>query len=259
MSGFSMSSEPTERFSGRVQDYVRYRPGYPDAVVAVLREEVGLSPGWVVADVGSGTGLSARPFLEHGNAVHGVEPNPDMRRAAETLLAGQSGFRSVSGRAEATTLPDRSVELVLVAQAFHWLDPVAARREFLRILRSGGWVALCWNTRRTATTPFLRGYERLLDRHGTDYARVRHDRDVRSRVSGFYGGAYTERRLYNEQLLDLEGLRGRILSSSYTPAEGDPGRADLERGIRQLFHSHADDGLVRIQYDLEIYVGRLAG
>lgn len=254
-----MSSEPTERFSGRVQDYVRYRPGYPDAVVDVLGEEAGLSPGWVVADVGSGTGLSARPLLDHGNVVHGVEPNADMRRAAETLLAEEPGFRSVAGRAEATTLPAGSVDLVLVAQAFHWLDPAAARAEFLRILRPGGCVALMWNTRRTAATPFLRGYERLLERHGTDYARVRHDRDVRSRVSGFFGGAHTERRLYNEQLLDLDGLRGRILSSSYTPAEGDAGRADLERDIRRLFHSHADEGLVRIQYDLEIYVGRLDG
>lgn len=252
-----MSGEPTERFSGRVQDYIRYRPGYPEAVVAVLREEVGLSHGWVVADVGSGTGLSALPFLKHGNAVYGVEPNAQMRRAAETLLADHPGFRSVDGRAEATTLPDRSVELILVAQAFHWLEPVAARGEFQRILRPGGWVALIWNTRRTETTPFLRDYERLLQRHGTDYMRVRHDRDVRSRVSGFFGGAYRERRLYNEQLLDLEGLRGRMLSSSYTPAEGDPARAGIEHEIRGLFHRHAQEGVVRIEYDVDIYLGRL--
>lgn len=115
-------ADSAERFSGRVADYLKYRPGYPEELLAFLRSECGLVPGSVVADVGSGTGKLAELFLSGGNTVFGIEPNAEMRLAAERLFSGRSGFHSVAGRAEATTLPDSSVDLVAVGQAFHWFD-----------------------------------------------------------------------------------------------------------------------------------------
>lgn len=257
------AADPTRRFTSRVDDYVRSRPGYPDAILDVLREDVGLAPDHVVADLGAGTGLSAEPFLRAGHTVLGVEPNDAMRAAADARLASRPGWRAVAGSAEATGLEPASVDGVVAAQAFHWFDIEAARREALRILRpttagagGPGWAALLWNTRRTDETPFLRAYEALLLEFGTDYQAVRHDRRQEARVRAFFGGPGRRRVLDNAQRLDLEGLRARLLSSSYTPGEGDPGRVPMLDRLDAIFREHAREGTVEIRYDLEVYSGR---
>jgi ubiquinone/menaquinone biosynthesis C-methylase UbiE len=154
--------DSTERFSSRVEHYVRYRPGYPPEVLELLKSECGLTADSVIADVASGTGIFTRLLLENGNRVFGVEPNDDMRRAGEEFLAGYPRFTSVAGTAEATTLADHSVDLVTAAQAAHWFNFEKARREFVRILKSGGWTVLLWNDRRIEATAFLRDYEQLV-------------------------------------------------------------------------------------------------
>lgn len=246
---------PTERFRDRVENYVRYRPGYPAAVLDVLRELAGLTPDTPVADVGSGTGISAELLLRNGNPLAGVEPNAEMRAAAERLLAAYPRFRSVAGTAEATTLPDAGVGLVVAGQAFHWFDRERARAEFARILRPGGTVALMWNTRRT-DTPFLRDYEDLLRRLGTDYGAVAHTNITPDVFAGFFaGGRYVRRVLPNEQVFDLDALTGRTLSSSYVPPPGHPKHAPLLAALGRLFAEHQAGGVVRFLYDTEVYVG----
>lgn len=247
--------KPTERFSDRVEDYARFRPGYPPGVLETLRRETGLASHHVVADLGSGTGLSALLFLEHGNAVFGVEPNRDMRAAAERLLAGWPGFRSVAGTAEATTLAAGSVDLAVAAQAFHWFDPGATRAEVVRILKPGGWAALLWNTR-TGSTPFLREYDALLVRFGTDYQRIRHDRIGDDVLARFFGSAVLRRTVPNAQSLDLESLTGRLLSASYSPPAGHPDREPMLRALESLFQRHQEAGRVRFEYETRLYLGR---
>jgi SAM-dependent methyltransferase len=247
--------DATRRFSDRVADYVRYRPGYPDELLHCLRHDFGLSAETTVADVGSGTGISSAFLLRSGCTVFGVEPNDGMRAAAEEQLACQARFRSVAGSAEATTLPDRSVDLVAAGQAFHWFDRDAARVEFARILRPGGVAVLFWNSRSADGTPFLRGYERLLQEYGTDYAEVNHRRIDAESLRSFFGGPVASRVFANAQTLDCDGLRGRLLSSSYTPAEGHPDRAPMLRELRALFDGHQRDGVVRIEYETDLYVG----
>jgi SAM-dependent methyltransferase len=245
------------RFSDRVGHYVHYRPGYPLEVVGFLRERGVLRDGSVVADVGSGTGISAELFLGKGCMVYGVEPNAEMRWAAERLLPPRfPSFRSVNGSAEATTLADASVDVVVAAQAFHWFDVEKARVEFRRILRPGGRVVLLWNTRRTAASAFLEAYERLLNEYGTDYRRVRHDNASQERVAAFFGHAHFDvARILNEQAFDLAGLEGRLMSSSYAPAPGHPRHEPMLRALRGIFHEFEESGRVRFLYDTEVYVG----
>lgn len=251
-----MTGDAKERFSDRVDNYVRYRPGYPEALPRVLEEETGLDPSWIVVDVGSGTGISTEPFLSYGCTVFAVEPNAEMREAAERLLGDRPGFRSVAGSAEATGLDSASVDLAVAGQAFHWFDPAEAREEMRRILREPKWVSLFWNTRRTHGNDFLREYEELLERFGTDYGAVRHE-GQRDRVDAFFGGDYELRVEPNEQVLSQAGLRGRILSSSYMPAPGHPDYEAMLTAVDELFVRHALEGAVRLTYDTEIYVGRL--
>jgi SAM-dependent methyltransferase len=181
-----------------------------------------------------------------------------MRAAAERLLASYPKFHSIDGMAEATTLRDNSVDAVVAAQAFHWFDPVKTGVECRRILKAGRWAVLLWNARRLDSTTFLREYESLLKKHGTDYAQVRHENVDESRLDLFFGpGQWRKRMVDNEQQLTLEGLRGRALSSSYVPADGDPAQAALLSELDDLFAREQRDGHVVIEYDAEIYFGRL--
>jgi SAM-dependent methyltransferase len=251
-------SDPTRRFANRVEAYVKYRPGYPAAVVSLLEHECGLVRGSRIADVGSGTGILSEIFLKHGNRVFGVEPNREMREAGERLLAGYPAFVSVEGRAEATTLADRSVDFVTAGQAFHWFDRSVARREFVRIVRSEGWVVLIWNVRRKDSTPFLRSYERLLLTYSVDYEIVDHDRVTDAVIAAFFHpGSFSLRTLENRQVFDYPGLEGRLLSSSYVPGPGHPKHAPMLAELAKIFAAHQEGGTVSLDYDTKIYFGRL--
>lgn len=251
---------PAARFSDRVADYVKARPTYPRAVTDVLRDATGLRDGWVVADVGCGTGISARLLLDAGCHVVGVEPNDAMRAAADAALAGERRWRSVAAPAEATTLGGASVDLVVAAQAFHWFDGSAARREFRRILRGARPVALIWNDRKAGGTPFLDGYESLLETFGTDYSTVNHRNVGDGGVAAFFTpAAFTKTVLPNAQQLDLAGLLARLASSSYMPAPGHPRHAAMVDAAKALFDRTNTDGIVEILYETQVYVGRLSG
>src|SRR6202142_258249 len=173
-----MSKSPTARFSDRVENYVRYRPGYPPEVLDLLRDQCGLQPTHVVADIASGTGLFTKLLLENGNSVYAVEPNAEMREMGAHVLEGYERLVTVSGTAEETTLASASVDFVTAAQAAHWFDLPRTRKEFVRILRTGGWCVLIWNERLTEGTPFLRVNEQLLLTYGTDYKAGRHERQI---------------------------------------------------------------------------------
>jgi SAM-dependent methyltransferase len=255
-----MTSDPTRRFSSRVEAYIKYRPDYPADLVRLLREKHGLSMSTVIADVGSGTGILAQNFLANGNEVFGVEPNREMREAGERLLAQHARYHSVDGTAEATALPDASVDLVTAGQAFHWFDRDRARAEFSRILRPGGQVALVWNDRLLDATPFLVAYEALLRRYGTDYAAVNNKDACGDDViqAFFAGGELATYALPNRQLFDLEGLRGRLLSSSYAPEEGHPNHAPMMAALEAIFREHAEEGRVAFLYETRLFCGRLA-
>jgi SAM-dependent methyltransferase len=254
----SSPPDPTGRFSDRVANYVAFRPGYPEALFEALQREVGLSAGSIVADVGSGTGISTEMLLRIGCIVYAVEPNTAMRAAAETRFSGETRFHSVAARAESTTLADASVDAVAAGQAFHWFDRPHTRREFARILRLGGRVVLFWNTRRVYGTPFLEGYEALLVKYGTDYKQVTHRNIDGAALAAFFGGPFESRVFAQEQVLDRDGLRGRILSSSYAPGPDHPWHEAMVAALDQLFETHQQDGRVRVVYDTELFFGPLS-
>jgi SAM-dependent methyltransferase len=250
-------SDTVERFSNRVANYVKYRPGYPAEMMDFFRERLGLERGSVVADVGSGTGLSARPFLEAGCTVYGVEPNAAMREAAEEFLAEFPGFKSTDGASNATMLGDSSCDFVVAAQAFHWFEPEATRAEFRRILKAGGYVALIWNERQLDTTEFLREYEKLLLKYGRDYAEVRHEQIDEAVLGGFFRAEFGRATFANRQDFDLAGLRGRMLSSSYMPDETDAAFPLLEKELESLFAKHNESGRITVFYDTNVFYSRL--
>jgi SAM-dependent methyltransferase len=248
--------DATSRFSSRVDNYARYRPRYPAAVIDLLRTECQLASDAIIADIGSGTGILSELLLRNGNPVYGIEPNREMREAGERLLRGYADFRSVNSTAEATTLEDGGVEFVVAGQAFHWFDLEKSKTEFARILKPDGWVVLVWNMRVGAATPFGRDYEALLHTYATDYAKVNHKRIDDAAIDGFFGGDVQARTFENCQYFDFEGLRGRLLSSSYSPEPGDPNYASMLSALKQLFTTYNADGQVAFEYATNVYFGR---
>jgi ubiquinone/menaquinone biosynthesis C-methylase UbiE len=251
-------TDSTLRFSSRVENYIRYRPGYPLQVLELMKTDCQFTPSSVVADIACGTGIFTRMLLDHGNKVLGVEPNRDMREAAERLLAAYPNFTSIAGTAEATTLPDESVDFATAAQAAHWFDLPRARREFARILKAGGWAVLIWNERSTDTTPFLRAYEQLLMTYGTDYQQVRHENTTDNISSFFAPSPFEERVFAMQQNFDYAELEGRLLSSSYAPLEGHPNYAPMLAELRRIFETRQVNGRVGIEYRTRMYYGRLS-
>ncbi len=250
--------DSTQRFSNRVNDYVKTRPSYPAQVIALLREKAGLGPGSTVADVGAGTGIFTRLLLETGATVYAVEPNGPMRQALVESVPGEPRLHVHEGTAEKTGLADASVDLITAAQAFHWFDVPRARQEFLRVLKHGGYVALVWNSRLEDTTPFLVAYEDLLKHFATDYAKVNHRQVGMASIKPFFSPGSVELFTFDyKQVFDFEGAKGRLLSSSYSPAQGQPGYEPMVAKLREIFDRHQQNGTVEFEYKTEVYIGRL--
>jgi SAM-dependent methyltransferase len=250
--------DPSARFSDRAQDYVKYRPRYSAEVARALQSACALRPEHLIADVGCGPGLLAQIFLDLGNRVIGVEPNLEMRRAGEAYLSSYPNFCMMEGSAEATTLPDAIVDFVVAGQAFHWFQPLPTRAEFARILKPGRWAVLVWHDRNVDSTRFLRAYEEFVRRHSIDYEQVCHKylTSYDALEQFFAPNKMTLIQQHNQQRLDCNGLRGRLLSSSYIPKSGERYEA-LSRELPNLFLSHAVDGHIVLQYDTKIYFGHL--
>jgi SAM-dependent methyltransferase len=249
--------DPTGRFSSRVDDYSRYRPSYPPEIVPLIERECGLKSSSTVADIGSGTGLLSKLFLDFGCRVIGIEPNREMRDAGAQFLAQYPEFAGKDARAEHTGLEDASVDLVTAGQAFHWFDAAAARREFNRILRAPKWVALIWNEREV-TGGFLSGYEQLLRRYAPDYSRVDHRQIGADQISWFFGHRIWKLATFgNVQEFDLDGVLGRLRSSSYSPHPGDAAYEPMMAELTELFETHQQNKRVAFLYKTNMYYGRL--
>ena len=249
--------DATTRFSTRVDNYVRYRPAYPREVIQLLRDECGLKPDHVIADVASGTGIFTHLLLDNGNRVFAIEPNAEMRVAGEQFLGNSPHLTSIAGKAENTTLPTHSVDFVTAAQAAHWFDRVAARSEFVRILKPGGWCVLIWNERRTSATPFLRDYEQLLLSYGTDYENVRHERTTETLPEFFAPNSCAEQDFDYQQEFDYEALEGRLLSSSYAPLADHPKHSPMLKELRRIYDLHQSAGRVAFEYNTRVFYGHL--
>jgi ubiquinone/menaquinone biosynthesis C-methylase UbiE len=246
------------RFTTRVESYRKFRPGYPAAVVEVLARECGLSADDTVADVAAGTGILTELFLTEGYPVVAVEPNAAMREACAALEASYPKLRCIEGSAEEMGLAEDSVALITVAQAMHWFDLGRTRQEFVRVLRPGGCCAVIYNHRRMEGDAFHDDYEQILREFGSDYAAVQGKHLGPEKIAGFFAPSPSNTASFaNHQDFTLEGLMGRVLSSSYMPQPGDERYPEMESAVEELFAQHQQDGHVRMEYETVVCWGQL--
>lgn len=246
------------RFSDRVENYTKYRPGYPPQVLELLKTECGLSPDSLIADIGSGTGISTRLFLDHHNTVYGVEPNAEMRAAAEAFLKDYPQFHSIDATAEQTHLPADIIDFIIAGQAFHWFQPDRTKQEFQRILKPQGWVVLIWNERLVDTTPFLIAYEKMLLEFATDYQQINHTNITLAELEQFFNPHPIEHlTLPNHQIFDFPALKGRLLSSSYCPNLGEAGYEEIMKCLQEIFEENQTEGKIMFEYKTTLYFGHV--
>lgn len=245
-----------ERFSNRTENYVRYRPNYPKEIIPFFKNKIGLTNQSVIADIGSGTGISSQIFLENGNTVYAVEPNVEMRKAAEEIHKKEKRFISINATAEKTSLKENSIDLIIVGQAFHWFDKAQTKREFQRIITSDGHLGLMWNDRKLES-PFQKVYEQMLREFSPDYGKVNH-RNVDERIiESIFSNSHSLQAFPNSQYFDFEGLKGRLLSSSYAPLEHDNCYKPMIDQLERIFKEFSVNGRVEFEYDCKLYYGKI--
>lgn len=240
---------PTRRFSGLVDQYVRYRPDYPQHGIDLVLEGLGYPGMLTTADVGAGTGIFSRQLAQRGALVVAVEPNDDMLAAC----GEHPRILPQAGTAEATGLNDASVDLVTCAQAFHWFEPQSALREFHRILRGLGRLAVLWNAR-DPDDPVTAGYTAAIRKASDNHPAESRMDEARGFQDSPYFTNLREHRVPHEQRLSLEGLIGRARSASYCPTEGPPLTTLIDE-LTSLHTRHAlPDGNVSMRYMTRIFL-----
>ncbi len=250
------SFDPAKRFSDRVQDYIKFRPGYPPEIISFLKEEIRFNENWNIADVGSGTGILSELFLKNGNKVFCIEPNLEMRAAGENLLKSYMKFISINGTAESIPVENNSIDLVTAGQAFHWFDVEKTKKEFKRILKPEGWVILIWNERLTEVDDFSVQYEKLLQDYSIDYAKVDH-RNVNDEILKKFFSSYKLKIFPNKQEFDFTGLKGRLLSSSYVPKEDHPNFNPMVEKLQMIFDEFQSNNKVIMKYETKLFYGKI--
>ncbi len=252
-----MSGRFTEKFSRKAEVYAKYRPSYPREIIGILGAQIHFTKDKIVADIGSGTGILSKVFLDNGNFVYGIEPNNEMRSFAERDLTSRySKFVSLNRLAENTGLPDSSIDLVTAGQALHWFDRDKARKEFSRILRKKplGYVVIIYNERKKQDG-MMDDYDNIVDRNASKSETP--DIDSKYLTAFFDSKDYREFTVPNEQVLDYDGLIGRATSASYLPSKDDPGFTLLEKDLRKLFDSYQQNGKIVLRYETILFLGQI--
>lgn len=247
------------RFTNRVENYIKYRPHYPNEIITFLNNECDFDKSKIIADIGSGPGISSENFISNGNKVYAVEPNDEMRKAAEEIFSESKNFISINGKAEATSLESKSIDFIIAGQAFHWFDREKCKPEFKRILKKEGYVLLVWNEK-TSSNDFMKSYYELLEKYGTDYGKINHSIVVDDTVIAefFSPEKFQKKFLKHTHQLDYEGLKGRLLSSSYIPLEGENFNLMIDE-LKNIFGKYNDNGKVDMDYETILYYGKLNG
>lgn len=242
-------------FNRKGDVYAKARPAYPANLFSYLLERGIIHADCTAADIGSGTGIFTLQLAPFVKKIYAVEPNADMRAEAEAAFASCGNVISVSATAEQTTLAEHSVNVITVAQAFHWFDRKAFRAECQRILASNGNVLLIWNDRDTDSPIIQDNFAvntRFCPRFRGSSNGISFDK---ASFADFFAVSPEVTRFDNSLIYDRDAFVLRNLSSSYAPVQGDTHYDRYVQAIHDVFDKHSKNGTVVYPYITRCYLG----
>lgn len=245
---------PKSRFSQCAKNYAKFRPNYPNEIINFLHESIGLTEESVIADIGSGTGISTKLFLDNGNIAYGVEPNLEMRQEAEETLANYKRFYSIDASSENTKLRSESIDIIVAAQSFHWFDLKPTKEEFLRILKPGGMVVILTNWRKKSENKFMNGYMQIVWKYGQNLNLKPSNETI---PAFFYPNVIRKKVFDNPHSCTFERLKGELTSYSYMPTEQDPEFKPMIKDLENLFKKYNVNGTVTFEFEIVLYYGKI--
>lgn len=248
----------TDKFTDKASNYQSFRPSYPTELINYLYTRVGLSEKNTIADIGSGTGLFSAPLLQHGSTVYAVEPNTDMREAANTHLAQYPRFHSIAASAEHTGLPSQSIDFITVAQAFHWFDQLAFKAECQRLLKPNGKVILIWNGR-DFSHPVIQAEYELRQKYSSKQSKEDPSRFAKDWTAFFTDGICEYKTCRNDQLLSKEAFIGLTLSRSWAPTEQETAKyQEFITELTAIFERYQENQHIIFPQLTQCYVGTVS-
>jgi ubiquinone/menaquinone biosynthesis C-methylase UbiE len=252
------NTNSTKIFSKTTDFYDKARPSYPEELFNFLENKFKINSTHVIADIGSGTGIFTRLWLDRSYHVISVEPNNDMRKIVEESLNHYPYFKSIAASAEATNLETNSIDIITAATAFHWFNLELARSEFKRILKPGGLCILIWNIRDN-TFPIMQDYESMMRLYVKDYNKVvaNHYLYYNEIIDLFNPNRIEISEFSNSQTLNLNAFKERILSTSYSPKLGEANYKKLLLAAENLFNKYQSSKVIKLHYKCICYVGNL--
>lgn len=253
-----MSFSALKSCSERIENYLRCQPGYPKKLLNFLYEEVGFSRESVIADVCSGIGVFTRLLLERGSRVVAIEPDNQMREIAERLLSDEfQRFVSLNATVENTTLFDNSVNHIVCTHSLNRFCKNKCKNEFLRILKPAGTVVLIYN-RLEQEDDFVKAYQRLLNRYKIHPEKPECQEISETEIFDFFDNtAYNYVSVPNQQSLDFEGAKGRLLSERSLPLQWEDGYNEMLENLHDIFETYKTNRRIFMNYRTEVYIGRL--
>jgi len=253
-----MTLDPIKRFTGRAENYDKYRPTYPKEIILELKSKINMTPDKIIVEIGSGTGKLTKILLEEGYTVYGVEPNDEMRELAERSFRDSSKFISINGRAENTTIDDDFADFIIIAQAIHWFKPIETLREFHRILKPEGKIAIIWNQRDIEGSNLQKRYEEILLTYSPEYRNMPHRNLDQLKIREYIEpSSMREYKCKFSQNLSFSDMKGRLDSTSYVPKQDDPNYTSLIKELREMFDSFQKNELLEFPYITRLLYGNL--
>jgi SAM-dependent methyltransferase len=231
--------------------YERYRLPYASQAVADLLDYIG--PVQVIADIGTGTGQLARLFADRCTRLYAVEPEPAMRQVASTALAEWTTVEVRAGCGEHTTLDDRSVDLIVIGNAFHRFKPEACT-ELRRILKPSGWIAIFWYSLTNKPLADMRAEKLATLKHAVSrMAELWLETPARE----LFGEADIHTWTYRQSRTDdWTTFFGSSCTWLEAPEPGDPEFGPFEAINREVFEAFAENGAVQVDYETYLAFGQ---